>query len=66
MQEKLDLKSMSFAQVRALCDSLGFPAFRAGQIFAWCRARHYRIFRDDRPEQSRPRRITGKNLSYAL
>lgn len=36
MQEKLDLKSMSFAQVRALCDSLGFPAFRAGQIFAWC------------------------------
>lgn len=32
MQEKLDLKSMSFAQVRALCDSLGFPAFRAGRF----------------------------------
>lgn len=36
MDTKLDLKSLSYAQVCALAEELGFPAFRARQIFAWC------------------------------
>lgn len=35
MEEKLDIKSMDIEELRAFCQTLGAPAYKAGQVFAW-------------------------------
>ena len=35
MEEKRDLRSMDLEEMTALCQELGEPKFRAGQLFDW-------------------------------